>query len=121
MKNQFNKLDNYQLFTLIQRNQVDRSFLEEIQLEFGSRDISQEEIDRIKDKFDLINSEFKKDLEKSDWNPILTAIAINYHFKKLGKLNALGMKEEARIYSFQILIGVAIYWSFLFVIFYLIK
>jgi len=107
--NKIKQLDNYQLYQLIQNEALDKTTLSELRTEFNSRGISENEILRLKQKYELNHSKFNEEIEANTWNPIFTAFALKRHFKHVALLQTQRRKKEAVIYLWKLCLGIALH------------
>jgi hypothetical protein len=119
--NKIKLLDSYQLFQLIHSESLDKNTLTSLNKEFHSRNLSEDEKIRLKNKFRLNHSKFESELDKNNWNPIFTPFLLNYPFHHLGLLKTHGRKKEAKIYMIELYIGLTIYFIFLVVLIFILE
>ena len=119
--NKIKLLDNYQLYQLMQSTSIDKSTLAELTSEYKSRNISPDEVLKIKNRYALQNSDFNSIIEGNTWNPIITAFAINKHFRHLAILKTQGKKVEAKSYMIKLYIGLMVYFVLFIALLFLLK
>ncbi len=117
----FKLLDNYQLYQLIQNDSIDKFTLIEVKTEFNSRNLTEYEKSRIKNKYDINFTKLESQIDKNNWNPLYTAFAINRHFRHLAFLKIQGRKKEAKKYMIELYFGLAIYFGLIVVLIFIME
>ena len=114
-------LDNYQLYQLIESQSIDNNTLAKLKTEFNARNLSANEKDRIRNKYQLNHSKFGVEIEKNNWNPLFTAFALNRHFRHLALLKTQGKKKEAKKYMIELYFGLALYFALIILLILVLK
>jgi len=108
--NEIKKLDDYQLFQLIQNTLLDKDLSRKLQVEFDSRNVAPENYTRLKQKHSIETNEMTNSVS-SVGNPIFTAFLLKKHFAYLAVLQTQGKKQEAQNYTWRLILGLAIYFA----------
>ncbi len=106
-KAEIKRLDNYQLFKLINQKSLDKLLLLKLKQAYEARDISSAEQSRLQNKYITETASFYDD--EVVWNPIFTGFALKRHFAHLAKLQVQGKKQEFKIYQRRLYLGISIY------------
>ena len=109
-----NKLDNYQLYQLKENQDLPYSFRLELDKELEKRKPSEEEIILLKQKYVIENGTLNPISDKKKY-PVFTAIRLSFHWKEINKLRRNGLYKKARIYEFELYLGIVLY-LFIFVL-----
>ncbi|MCK7590572.1 hypothetical protein M0G43_08310 [Subsaxibacter sp. CAU 1640] len=97
----------------MQNKALDKETSRRLNVEFDSRKLSDDELKRLEQKYQMNQSGFKSEIEKPTWNPIFTAFAINRHFRHLALLKTQGKRDEAESYMAKLYLGLAIWFGFI--------
>ena len=119
--NKIKLLDNYQLHQLIENQSIDKSTLEKLKTEFNARNLSENEKNRLRNKYQLNHSKFGSEIEKNNWSPLFTAFALNRHFRHLALLKTQGKKKEAEKYMIELYFGLALYFALIILLILVLK
>lgn len=106
-KEKLKALNNFQLVQLLNYGSLNREHKQIIENELTERNISQEELDRLKLKLNLGNK--IQERESQDIPPFLSPFLLNYHFKKIASLKATGNIKAAMLYELKLYAGLIIY------------
>jgi len=115
-------LDNFQLYALTQNNLIDAEIIKMTKAELDSRNISNYEKLRLKQKYEL-NSKNQQNgnSEEIYSSPLLAGLFLNKNFRKLASLKIQGKKEEVKKLQSKIYIGLFIYFIALIFFIFLVK
>ena len=105
----------------MQNESLDKSILNQLKMEFDSRNLPKNEKIRLQNKYELNHSEFNSVIEENNWSPLFTAFALNKHFRHLALLKTQGRKKEAKEYMTKLYLGLALYFSVIILIILVIK
>lgn len=104
-----NRLDNYQLYQLLQNTLIDATTLAALKKEYASRNLSGYEQERLAQKYATNHTDVNSALEKKPLSPILTGFAYNTHFRHIAFLKSHGRKKEAKQHLLELYLGLALY------------
>jgi len=119
--NKIKLLDDYQLYQLIQNDSIDSNTLTKLKTEFNTRKLSENEKIRLLNKYQLNHSKFESEIEKNNLSPLFTAFSLNRHFRHLALLKTHGKKKEAKNYMIELYFGIALYFSLIILLIFILK
>jgi hypothetical protein len=102
-------LTNYQLFQLSHNEHLDRETLSRLKNEISSRNISEQELNELKQQYDETFIEVKGQIDASIWNPFYTAFAWKRHLRQIALLKTFGTKPEVSDYQIKFYTGLFVY------------